>query len=107
MRTFGKDTPEFFEFKIAGSKKTYRIPTQASIGYGFTDRMVDVAAMEDEDKKNAAAVRLQLDILTTYIGPEAAEFPAEAVGELFVAWLGYSEETTGLEPGESQGSSES
>ena len=107
MRTFGKDTPEFFEFKIAGKKKTYRIPTQASMSYAFTSRMMEIATMDDPTQANAAAIRLQYDILEKYIGAEAAEFSTEAVSELFTAWARYSDETTGLEQGESQGSSES
>ena len=107
MRTFGKDTPEFFEFKIAGNKKTYRIPTLASIGYGFNDRLAQISAIEDPSKQGAAASKLQTDILLKYIGEEALEFPTEAVAELFTAWFEDTEETTGLTEGELQGSSES
>ena len=104
MRTFGKDTPEFFEFKIAGKKKTYRIPTQASISYDFTNRIMEIAAMEDQNQANAAAIRLQFDILKKYIGDEAADFPTDTVAEIFTAWANFTTETTGLDQGELQGS---
>lgn len=106
MRTYGKDTPEFFEFKISGKKKTYRIPTQASISYDLTYRMAKLAEIEDTAEANAEAMAIQMDILTKYIGEEARDFPTEAVGALFLDWATYSEETSGVSAGELQGSSE-
>ena len=106
MRTFGKDTPEFFEFKIAGRKKTYRIPTLASIGYNFNKLLAQIGTIDDPMKQSAAAAELQADILLEYIGEEAMTFPTEAVADLFTAWFNDTEETTGVSQGELQGSSE-
>ena len=100
MRTFGKDTPEFFEFKIAGKKKTYKIPTQGSLPYPLTKRLADIWTMDDPAKVNAAAIAFQYEILDRYIGEDAQEFSADAVSELFVEWFAYSEETSGVDEGE-------
>ena len=107
MRTFGKDTPEFFEFKIAGKKKTYKIPTQGSLPYLLTKRLAEIGAISDPAKLNAAATAYQYEILDRYIGEDAQEFSTEAVSELFSEWLAYSTETSGVDEGEFSGSSES
>lgn len=106
MRTFGKDTPEFFEFKIAGKKKTYRIPTQGSLPYPLTKRLAEIGTISDPSKLNAEATAYQYEILDRYIGEDAQDFSTEAVSELFTEWLAYSTETSGVDEGEFSGSSE-
>ena len=106
MRTFGKDTPDFFIFKIAGRKKTYKLPTLASLPYEYNIKLARIGSLSDQGEANAAALEFQMEILERYIGEDAKDFPTDAVSDLFTEWFAYSAETTGVDEGEYSGSSE-
>lgn len=89
MRTFGKDTPEIFAFKIEGSKKTYKIP--------YASSLTNKALIEFEETKGS--FKKQVEWLTQFMGDDVYELTPQETGDILRAW---SEESSkqGVSPGE-------
>jgi len=81
MRTFGKDSPEFMAFQIAGSDDVYKMPLASSLPMSELLELSEAAA-----KGGAHILRYQLDLLRKHIGPKADELTAQDVADIFAAW---------------------
>lgn len=92
MRKFGKDAPEFMEFQIEGSKKTYKIPLAASLPVG------DLMAMKEAGADNLFEV--QVKILRKHIGDVVDDLPIATVSAILKAW-GEESNGQGASVGES------
>lgn len=87
MRTFGKDSPEFMEFKVEGDKKTYRLPLAGSIKAEFNVRLFE-AGRADEADREYLTQRLILDMFRFYLGDEFADaVDADTMLAIWNAWL--------------------
>ena len=91
MRTFGNDSPEFFEFKVEGFEGVQRIPLMASLPVTLSARFADIYEMNDEKARNNAAYRLQVDILVRYLPAEVVDvLDAAAMGRIMEAYVDAS-----------------
>lgn len=100
MRTFGKDSPKFMEFKMDGDDTVYRLPLAASMRPDFNLRLFEAGRAEDAGEREYMAQRLMIDIFECYLG---ADFVASVTtGQMLEIWWGWMEESRGAnqEPGE-------
>ena len=95
MRSFSNDAPEFFVFKIEGSKKIYKIPVAASLN---NKQLVELQEASEDYAK-------QLDWLRQFIGSAADELTPKTTTDILQAWAQASRDS-GASPGESEALSE-
>lgn len=91
MRKFATDAPDIMAFTLGDDETVYKMPLPASMPFKFTIALADVAAMDDGDAKNAAALKAEHAILREYIGDAADMLTARQVGEIFGAWNAEAE----------------
>ena len=95
MRTFSNDAPEFFAFKIEGSKKMYKIPLAASL----TTKQIRGL---DESGENYYK---QVEWLRQFVGDLVDDLTPNTVVDIIKAWSQESKDN-GASPGESKALSE-
>ena len=92
MRTFG-ETKKYFEFKLEGNDKLYRIPLAASMP-------ARLLIMMQEADKHGEGFNGQMAMLKRYMGDDADELSAEVATNILQAWAKESE-NNGATVGES------
>lgn len=105
MRTFGKDTPEFFIFTIDGEEAVYKLPLISSLPFDKAIKFAEIAAIQDDAVSNLEAMRLQHALIREYMGERADELSTSKLVEIFEAWMGATAEA-GATAGESSALSE-
>ena len=91
MRTFGKDSPRFMEFKREGDKKTYRLPLAASLKPAYNLRLLKAESIGDAGERELVAQQLIVDIFTEYLGAEFVE--TTTVSQMLEIWKAWLEES--------------
>lgn len=94
MRTFGKGKIEYFEFKLEGDKKVYKIPLAAHMPFVLLDEMHNARNTED-------SFPAQIRMLRRYMGDVVDELPAGTLSEIMQAWGDACLEDSGASVGES------
>lgn len=99
MRTFGKDSPRFMEFKMEGGDEVYRLPLAASMKPAYNLRLFEAGRAEGEGEREYMAQRLMVDMFTDYLGSEFVEsVTASQMLEIWLAWMEESRKAN-QEPG--------
>lgn len=78
MRTIGKRKIEYFDFKLEGEEKIYRIPLAANMPYST------LKAMNDAEEDNRFDI--QIDMLREYMGDVVDELTAGELSDILKAW---------------------
>lgn len=105
MRTFGKDTPEFFTFTIDGEETVYKLPLVSSLPFEKALKFAEIAAIQDDAVSNFEAMKLQHSLIREYMGERADELSTSKLVEIFDAWMGATADS-GATAGESSALSE-
>ena len=101
MRTFGKDAPEFLEFRLGDAKKVHKIPLMTSLPLDLGHRYAEIASESDEGARDKMAIDLQIEILNRYVGEDVAKsLSVRDMREIFEAWSEESEKAAGATVGE-------
>lgn len=101
MRAFGTDAPDFMAFRLGDGETVYRLPLAHCLPMTVNCRFAEVAAEKDRSVQEAMAQRLQVEILTDYLGAEAVEgITAAQANEIFSAWQEESRKAAGVSAGE-------
>lgn len=80
MRTFGKELTEFFELKLEGDDKTYRIPLAAAMPFGVLNKIQKASKTED-------SLATQVEMLRKYMGDVVDELPVGVISGILQAWV--------------------
>jgi len=100
MRSFGKDTPEFFTFTIGDDEKIYKIPLATSVPHTTTLKFAEVAAIADPATNQYESLKLQHEFLRKYMGEVVDTLTTKQENEIFEAWSAATKEETGVTQGE-------
>lgn len=101
MRTFGKDAPEFLEFRLGDSKKVHKIPLMTSLPLDLARRYAEIASESDEGAQEKLAIDLQIEILDRYVGEDVTKtLSVRDMRDIFQAWSEASQEAAGASVGE-------
>lgn len=79
MRTFGGKKPNYFEFKLEGKEKIYRIPLAADMPFSILNDMNDA---KGTDERFPAQIRM----LRKYMGDDVDDLSAGTLSEILQAW---------------------
>ena len=93
MRTFGKDTPEFFVFQIEGDGTTYKLPLISSLPFEKALEFAEIATIQDEAVSNFEAMKLQHRLVREYMGEAADSLSTAKLVEIFEAWMAATADT--------------
>lgn len=94
MRTFGKDSPKFMEFKLEGSERVHRLPLSASLRPDFNLRLYEALKAPEEDQEYLTQ-RFIVDMLGFYLGADFVEaIDSATMIAIWNAWLEESKEAS-------------